>query len=71
MRDVATNPSDAAIARTVVSLGHSLGLKVVAEGVENAEQRDFLSSIGCDAFQGYYFGRPAPADAIELPKPID
>ncbi len=69
VRDVATNPSDAAIARTVVSLGHSLGLKVVAEGVENAEQRDFLTSIGCDAFQGYYFGRPSPADAMELPKP--
>ena len=67
VRDVATNPSDAAIARTVVSLGHSLGLKVVAEGVENAEQRDFLTSIGCDAFQGYYFGRPTPADAMDLP----
>jgi diguanylate cyclase (GGDEF)-like protein len=69
VRDVATNPSDAMIARTVVSLGHSLGLKVVAEGVENAEQRDFLTSIGCDAFQGYYFGRPSPADAMDLPKP--
>ena len=68
VRDVATNPSDAAIARTVVSLGHSLGLKVVAEGVENIEQRDFLSSIGCDAFQGYYFGRPAPANAMDLPQ---
>ena len=69
VRDVATNPSDAAIARTVVSLGHSLGLKVVAEGVENAEQHNFLTSIGCDAFQGYYFGRPTPADAMDLPKP--
>jgi diguanylate cyclase (GGDEF)-like protein/PAS domain S-box-containing protein len=67
VRDVTTNPSDAVIARTVVSLGHSLGLKVVAEGVENIEQRDFLTSIGCDAFQGFFFGRPTPADAMELP----
>ena len=61
VRDVLTDPSDAMIARTVVALGHSLGLKVVAEGVETAEQRDFLAGVGCDTFQGYYFGRPVPA----------
>lgn len=61
VRDVLTDPSDAMIARTVVALGHSLGLKVVAEGVETVGQRDFLAGVGCDTFQGYYFGRPLPA----------
>jgi len=66
VRDVLTDPSDAVIARTVVALGHSLGLTVIAEGVETAEQRDALAAMNCDAFQGYYFGRPAPADALWL-----
>jgi diguanylate cyclase (GGDEF)-like protein/PAS domain S-box-containing protein len=61
VHDLLTDPNDVVIARTVVALGHSLGLKVIAEGVETSEQRDLLASIGCDAFQGYYFGRPAPA----------
>ena len=64
VRDVLTDPSDAVIARTIVALGHNLGLKVIAEGVETAEQRHFLAGIGCDAFQGYYFGRPGPADML-------
>jgi EAL domain-containing protein (putative c-di-GMP-specific phosphodiesterase class I) len=64
VRDVLTNPSDAVIARTIVALGHSLGLKVVAEGVETADQRDFLADIGCDGFQGFYFGRPELASAL-------
>jgi diguanylate cyclase (GGDEF)-like protein/PAS domain S-box-containing protein len=63
VRDVLDDPSDAVIARTVVALGHSLGLTVIAEGVETAEQARFLSEIGCDAFQGYYYGRPGPAAA--------
>jgi EAL domain-containing protein (putative c-di-GMP-specific phosphodiesterase class I) len=62
VRDILTDPNDAAIARTVVALGHGMGLKVLAEGVETADQRNYLTSIGCDAFQGYYFGRPVPAD---------
>lgn len=61
VHDVLTDPSDAVIARTVVALGHSLGLTVIAEGVETAEQAEFLAGIGCDAFQGYYYGRPGPA----------
>jgi diguanylate cyclase (GGDEF)-like protein/PAS domain S-box-containing protein len=64
VRDVLTDPSDAVIARTIVALGHSLGLQVIAEGVETAAQHDFLAGIGCDAFQGYYFGRPAPAHTL-------
>jgi EAL domain-containing protein (putative c-di-GMP-specific phosphodiesterase class I) len=66
VRELTTNTNDAVIARTVVALGHSLGLKVIAEGVETAEQRDFLASMGCDAYQGYYFGRPVPASALVL-----
>jgi len=66
VRDVLTDPSDAVIARTVVALGHSLGLTVIAEGVETVEQRNALAAMQCDAFQGYFFGRPAPADALIL-----
>lgn len=75
VRDVLTDPSDAVIARTVVALGHSLGLTVIAEGVETPEQRDALAAMQCDAFQGYFFGRPVPPEAlmagvaIQLPAP--
>ncbi len=65
VRDILTDASDAVIARTVLALGHSLGLKVIAEGVETAQQRDFLAELGCDAFQGYYFGRPSPASELD------
>ncbi len=52
---------DVSIALAVIGMAHSLGLKVVAEGVEKAEQRDFLSAHGCDEMQGYLFSRPVPA----------
>jgi diguanylate cyclase (GGDEF)-like protein/PAS domain S-box-containing protein len=61
VQDLLTQPGDATVARSVVALGHSLGLTVIAEGVETAEQRNLLAELGCDAFQGYFFGRPAPA----------
>ncbi|WP_114969102.1 putative bifunctional diguanylate cyclase/phosphodiesterase [Rhodoferax ferrireducens] len=64
VRDVLTNPSNAVIARTVVALGHSLGLTVIAEGVETAAQCALLSELGCDAFQGLHFGPPAPASEL-------
>jgi EAL domain-containing protein (putative c-di-GMP-specific phosphodiesterase class I) len=60
VRDLLSDPNDAVIARTIVALGHSLSLKVIAEGVETEAQRDFLVEMGCDAFQGYLFGRPMP-----------
>ncbi|MFZ4536627.1 EAL domain-containing protein [Propionivibrio sp.] len=63
--DLLTDPKDAAIARTVVTLGHSLGLTVIAEGVETAAQKDFLASLGCLAYQGYFFSRPLPLDGFE------
>ncbi|WP_366887955.1 EAL domain-containing protein [Rhodoferax sp.] len=62
--DVMTDPNDAVIARTIIGLGQSLGLNVIAEGVETAEQRDFLAQHGCQAFQGYFFARPLPADQL-------
>jgi len=58
VRDVLTNPNDAAIARTVVALGKSLGLSVIAEGVETEAQREFLMSSRCYAYQGYLFSKP-------------
>jgi EAL domain-containing protein (putative c-di-GMP-specific phosphodiesterase class I) len=58
--DLLTDPNDAAIAQTVITLGQNLGLEVIAEGVETDGQRGFLSSIGCHAFQGFLFSKPLP-----------
>jgi diguanylate cyclase (GGDEF)-like protein len=65
VRDVLTDPNDAAIARTIVALGQSLGLAVIAEGVETEGQRDFLKDSGCHAYQGYFFNRPQPLADFE------
>lgn len=65
VHELLTSASDAAIAKTVVSLGHSLGLDVIAEGVETQGQLGYLKSIGCHAFQGYWFCRPLPAPDFE------
>lgn len=65
VRDVLSDPNDAAIARTVVSLGHSLGLAVIAEGVETEAQRDFLAASGCHLYQGYFYSRPIPLQDFE------
>ena len=64
IRDVLTNPYDAAIAQTVVALAQNLHLSVIAEGIETEEQRDFLFKLGCHSYQGYLFGRPVPEDQI-------
>ncbi|MBA4111034.1 MAG: hypothetical protein C0487_15730 [Leptothrix sp. (in: Bacteria)] len=65
VRDVLTDPQDAAIARAIVALGQNLGLSVIAEGVETQAQRAFLAEQGCHAFQGYLFSKPVPAEAFE------
>lgn len=64
VRDIVTDNSDAAIVRTIISMGHNLGLRVIAEGVETIEQLRFLAENGCDEVQGYYFSRPVMADEI-------
>jgi diguanylate cyclase (GGDEF)-like protein/PAS domain S-box-containing protein len=66
VRDVLTDSNDAAIARTIMALGESLGLAVMAEGVETVEQRNLLAHQGCEAFQGFHFGRPGPVDALRV-----
>jgi diguanylate cyclase (GGDEF)-like protein len=65
VRDVTSDANDAAIARTIISLGQTLGLEVIAEAVETEGQRSFLADLGCHAYQGYLFGRPGPADEFE------
>lgn len=65
VRDILTNPNDAAIARTIVALGDSLGLDVIAEGVETEAQRELLAANGCRHYQGYLFGRPVPVAQFE------
>jgi len=65
VRDLLTDPNDAAIARTIVALADSLGLAVIAEGVETEAQGQCLASQGCHSYQGYLFGRPMPAAELE------
>ena len=63
--EIVSRPEDASIVRAIVSLAHSLHLKVVAEGVETPAQLDFLKLTGCDEYQGYHFSRPLPAADFE------
>ena len=62
VRDILANDEDASITEAIINLGHSLGLRVIAEGVETEEQLEFLRSRGCDEAQGYCFSRPLGAD---------
>jgi EAL domain-containing protein (putative c-di-GMP-specific phosphodiesterase class I) len=62
--DIESDHDSASIAAAVIALAHSLGLKVVAEGVELDSQMDYLRSLKCDLAQGYLLGRPMPADEL-------
>ena len=66
VRDITRNPDDAAIARTIIRMAHSLKLEVIAEGVETAAQLAYLRRHHCDQIQGYYFSRPLPLSEVEL-----
>jgi diguanylate cyclase (GGDEF)-like protein/PAS domain S-box-containing protein len=64
IKDIPTEPDDMAITKGVIALGHSLRLKVIAEGVETKEQQDFLRSNDCDEMQGFLFSKPLPAQEV-------
>ena len=67
IRDIPTNAEDIAITEAIIAMGRSLGVTVVAEGVETAEQQAFLSTRACHEMQGFFFSRPAPPeDFVEL-----
>jgi diguanylate cyclase (GGDEF)-like protein/PAS domain S-box-containing protein len=65
IRDILTDPNDAAIAKMIIALAESMGLAVIAEGVELEAQRDFLARQGCYAYQGYLFSRPLSLEKFE------
>lgn len=65
VRDITTDSSDIAIVLTIITMAHSLGLNVFAEGVETEEQRSILLGSGCTHFQGYLFSKPVPIDVFE------
>jgi EAL domain-containing protein (putative c-di-GMP-specific phosphodiesterase class I) len=64
VRDLATDDDDLAIVRSTISLGHDLGLTIVAEGIEDTGTSDLLRRLGCDIAQGYFIGRPMSATAL-------
>lgn len=65
VHDITTDSSDRAIVRTIITMAHSLDITVIAEGVETAEQQQFLLDNGCTHYQGYLFSKPVPIDAFE------
>ena len=65
VRDILVDANDAAIARMVVALADSMGLTVIAEGVESEAQRELLAGLGCHRYQGYLFGKPLPIGDFE------
>ena len=66
VRDLPDNEEDIAITRAVIALAHSLNLKIIAEGVETKEQKEFLVNNGCQNIQGYLYGKPMPVEEMEV-----
>jgi EAL domain-containing protein (putative c-di-GMP-specific phosphodiesterase class I) len=64
IRDITTDPDDAAIVSAIIAMARSLKRRVIAEGVESQEQLEFLDRLDCDEYQGYLFSKPVDADAI-------
>ena len=64
IREMASNDSDVTIVKSMIKLSHGLGKRVLAEGVETAEQLQMLRNLGCDAIQGYYISKPVPEQAL-------
>lgn len=65
VRDIAIDPNDAIIARTIIAMAQNMNLQVIAEGVETEAQKNFLEQNGCSMFQGYFFGKPVPIEEFE------
>ncbi len=65
VRDILIDPNDASIAQTIITLAQSLGLEVMAEGVETEAQRAYLHQSGCHLYQGYLFSKPLPCEQFE------
>ena len=66
VRDILDDPADWAITKAIIGLGHTLGLQVVAEGVERGQEAEWLRDAGCDELQGFLFSRPMAADAVQI-----
>ncbi|MBT4838434.1 MAG: EAL domain-containing protein, partial [Methylococcales bacterium] len=65
VHDITTDKSDAMIVETIISMGHHLGLDVIAEGVESDQEIQFLHENGCNSYQGYFCSKPIPANEFE------
>jgi diguanylate cyclase (GGDEF)-like protein/PAS domain S-box-containing protein len=65
IRNMTKKPTDAVIIQTIIGMGQTLGMEIIAEGVETVEQHDFLMQHQCDAFQGYLFSKPVPIEAFK------
>lgn len=65
IRSIGKNPKIESVLRTIISMAHELGIKVIAEGAETNEQVNFLKSVNCDFIQGYYYSKPVPQDVFE------
>jgi EAL domain-containing protein (putative c-di-GMP-specific phosphodiesterase class I) len=64
VREATSDPDDAALVMAIITLGHNLRLKVVAEGVETEDQLRFLQLLRCDEIQGFFYSKPVPADTL-------